>query len=74
MKPTKPIKKSYQQLKFYDSGYEQGQSDLKARLISNKVIKAVCDAYDCEDRIEDLDFEEVIELALAEATKEGGGK
>jgi len=60
--------------KKYLEGRKDGVADFKAKLLSNKVIKAVCDAYDCEDRIEDLDFEEVIELALAEATKEGGGK
>jgi len=56
-------KKSYQQLKFYDSGYEQGQSDIKARLIL--IIQKDHDL--CESCYIDL------EEALAEATK-GGDK
>ena len=57
-------KKSYQQLKFYDSGYEQGQSDIKARLIL--IIQKDHDL--CESCYIDL------EEALAEATKGGDGK
>ena len=59
-------KKSYQQLKFYDSGYLQGQSDIKARLMSKEVLDKICVGYDDTPYILAKD---VMKQALAEAER-----
>jgi hypothetical protein len=60
-------KKSYQQLKFYDSGYEQGVADIKARLTSGKVVMNMNKWRHTKDGSPHYGL--IIEQALAEAER-----
>ena len=65
-------KKSYQQLKFYDSGYEQGVADLKARLTNPKIIDKII-----KGNLTDIDREiimKIINLSLKQALSEAERK
>ena len=72
-------------LSYYQQGYALGQSDLSARLMSKELIEKMCEIWYVDiyykNHKEDI-FKKgrrdgmkcFIEKALAEATKEGGGK